>query len=158
MLQRLQHAQMAAIEHYGRERIRESNSIAHVITATTMLSKLMDAETRHVSLSAFGLDDALASVFIECLGALRGQTLDDTQMPMGIDDLCRALRVGIFQPRNEKYGNTFGNFGAVGVVIRLLDHAQVLGTTGNLMSAAHMANYAAMAMILLLDRDPEFLS
>ena len=158
MLEALEKVQLAAINYYCREKVQAEGSMEHVLMSTSFLAKFVDAEMRHVSLSPHGLADSLSRIFVECLCAIRGKNIDGIDMPRGLEDLCSTLRNQVFLPRNEKYGNTFGDFGAVGVVIRLMDHAQALKYTSQMMSVAHIANFAAMAMVLLVDSDPDFLS
>jgi hypothetical protein len=155
-LEQMRLAQKRAIAYFGK--VPTSGEASHVIVSCSSLRRLMDAETRHVTLSRHGLAEGLTQVFVECLCTLRGRTVGVLTIPKNLDEVCTMLREEVFAPRNEKYGDSFIDFGAVGVVIRLLDHAQAFERTGDIMSVAHIANYAVMSLILLIDSDPEFLS
>lgn len=130
------------------EGVPDDGGVDVVLSVCASLRRLMDAEIRHVTLSAMGLERTLARVFVECLSALRTEEEDS------VNEICTWLREDVFAPRNAMYGDSFMDFGAVGVVIRLLDHVHVLesGQTDverRSKSLAHIANYATMALVLL---------
>ena len=128
------------------EGVPDDGGVDVVLNVCGSLRRLMDAEVRHVTLSATGLERTLSRVFVECVSALRAE--DGTS----VNKTCVWLREDIFAPRNELYGDSFIDFGAVGVVIRLLDHARALESVGGEQrdkSLAHIANYAVMALVVL---------
>jgi hypothetical protein len=140
----LQQAQDRAINIM--EGVPQGGGVDVVINICTSLRRLMDAEIRHVTLSSTGLERTLARVFVECVSALQ------TEDGASVNKTCAWLRDEVFAPRNERYGDSFIDFGAVGVVIRLLDHARALETAGDEqreMSLAHIANYATMTMMVI---------
>ena len=153
-VQQLHRVQKRALEFYLRDnQMPPESGIDHVLLACDPLTRLMDAEVRHVTLSARGLAETLTRIFVESLCALRQRK----DMPDDVGEVCRVLREDVFAPRNQKYGDTFAGFGAVGVVIRLLDHVHAL-RDGRTESVMHIANFAAMTLVVLIDDDKEFLS
>ena len=139
--------QRRVLAFYG-PRVPDTGSRDHVLQACWSLKNLVDAETRHATLSAEGLARTLARVFVECLCA----------MPSDIDEACEYLVAEIFEPRNAKYGDSYRDFGAIGVVIRLLDHVRVLEHNhADSMSVYHIANYSIMAFELLIEADEDFI-
>lgn len=141
-------------------------SVDHVLVAAKALDRQLDCEIRHVTLSLTGLNRSLSSLFVECLLALRGRDIElpdgrRRAVPVDAEYACRVLR-DVFEAKNAAYGDSFGDHGAAGVVIRLLDQvSKVERADGDLKRATglvHIANFAVMAMMLLVDNDPEFLS
>lgn len=161
--------QRRTLDFYGREKLPPTGSVDHIQVVGNQLHNLLDSETRHVTLSRTGLARGLAHVFVECVCALRGRDLNlpdgrRKRVPADFDGVVDILVDDVFAPKNEAYSDSFGDYGAVGVVIRLLDKVHDLRSREHKShepvskSVAHIANYAAMAISLLIDSDPEFLS
>lgn len=148
-VEQIQRVQKHIINFYDRT-LPEESSLDHVLLACAPLERLMDAEVRHVTLSSNGLAETLTRIFIECMCALRGR--DD----MPVDDYgVRARICQVFAEKNRFYHDTFSDFGAVGIVIRLLDHVHAL-RDGNARSLIHIANYVCMTVVVLWDADKDF--
>jgi hypothetical protein len=167
-LQQLADVQKQALHFYG-ESPPEAGSVDHVVTMASSLRRFLDSEVRHVTLTKSGLADVLCRVFVECLCALRGRDLNladgrRRKMTMNLDGVCVLLREEVFAPKNAIYGDSFADYGAVGVVIRLLDKVRELEKIDHKAhepistSVAHVANYATMALMILVENDPEFLA
>lgn len=157
--------QKRALSTYGDMPDLGSGGIDHVLVAVSALRKLLDAETRHVTLSVLGLGPTLAGVFGECVCVLRGRNYSTAgrhlAMPLTVQGVCDQLR-DVFEDKNKIYDNSFTEHGAVGVVIRLLDQASKARTMAPGIdrdtAIVHIANFASMAMLLLVDREPETLA
>lgn len=164
MIDAMTAAQQMAFDTWDKPMPRHS-SVEHVMSAGFDLSKLVDAEIRHVSMIERGLQQTLSRLFIECVQVMRG---GDIQLPTGARlrlpmepvGVCTALVDNVFKPKNEAYGNSFARFGAVGVVVRLMDklaeledaHAAWIadGQRGPLPKPLpHVANYATMTLVVM---------
>lgn len=158
--------QERAVAHFGLDKVPEQSDAQHIVFVGMSLKRLVDAETRHVSLTGLGLVESLSRLFVECVCALRGRDIKlpngtRKRMPLDIQGVCQALVHDVFEPKNKVYDNSFVEFGAVGVVIRLLDKVhdlehvarkEPLAFTGPApKSIAHIANYATMALVVLED-------
>jgi len=141
--------------------IPKTGSTDGVLQMAGSLSQLIDAEVRHVALLYLGLRDTMTRLFVECLCALAGSVIKDSgeyiSMPRNHDGICEVLCHRVFAPRNKKYDDSFSCAGAVGVVIRLMDHVNRLRHNGDQMSIAHIANYVVMAMALIEEAEEDFL-
>jgi hypothetical protein len=157
------------LDFFPRNKIPDTGSVDHILVVGDQLHSHLDAETRHVTLSRLGLPQALARVFVECVCALRGRDLNlpdgrRLRIPVELDAVVDILVDQVFAPKNEAYSDSFGDYGAVGVVIRLLDKVHDLKARDHKdheplsKSVAHVANYAAMAIILLVEDESGFLS
>jgi hypothetical protein len=148
-VQQMKNVLASALVFYGREKIPETSDFDHVYQVADALRDLMDAELRHVALYPAGLVRTLCRLFVECLCLLRdrrGGTIKSVSDWL-IDD--------VFAPKNALYDDSFSDFGAVGVVIRLLDHVKALkAIDGDRDRAlAHVANYSLMTLVLLSESD-----
>lgn len=161
--------QRKTLDFYGRGRIPGTGSVDHILVVGNQLHNMLDSELRHVTLGRTGLNQSLAHVFVECVCALRGRDLNlpdgrRKRVPSELNGVVDILVDDVFAPKNQAYSDSFGDYGAVGVVIRLLDKVHDLRGCGHKVnepvskSVAHIANYAAMAIALLVESDPEFLS
>lgn len=164
-VEHMREIQEQAMAVYG-ELPDAGGSFSHVIVASRNLDSQLDSEVRHVTLSAQGLKHALSRLFVECLVSIIGCDItmpDGTRrkVPYEVHDACELLRE-IFRVKNDLYGNSFGRHGAVGVVIRLLDQvSKVEHATNDITRAsgvAHIANFSVMALMVLVEADPEFMS
>lgn len=157
-------AQALAMDTWGKG-VPPGTTIEHVLDAGRDLGRLVDAEVRHVSLIERGLQQTLSRLFAECVGAMVG---GDIQLPSGVRrrmplDPARVQEVlvnEVFVPKNEAYDNSFMKFGAVGVVVRLIDKLAELDAAyaawmvdeerGPLPKPLpHVANYATMTLVVL---------
>lgn len=147
----LARAQTRAFEVYG-DKIPDYGALDHVVMSCELLAHSLDSEVRHVTLSGSGLENALAQVFVEALCALRGREVDGKELPWDIRKIADHIRESVFASKNREYGSSFARFGAVGVVIRLVDQSSRMGR-GHAVTTSliHVANYAAMAMMMLLE-------
>lgn len=143
--------QQQALDVYGRERIPNTGGLETVLASCVRLRALMDAEVRHVTLLSTRLVETLADVFVECVCALveidHGEGHTTT-----FDEIVVYVREDVFAPKNAEYGDSFADYGAAGVVIRLLDNARRLehGSPAR-PNIVNMSNYAIMALMLLSD-------
>ena len=108
---------------------------------------MVDSERRHISINPVGLEESLSRLFVECLLALCNREVDGIRYPASPSLAAKTLREEVFAPRNDRYDDSFADFGPVGVIVRLLDHARVLEKTGDMRSLAHLANYSIMALM-----------
>ena len=134
----------------------EDGGIDHVVFVAERLRSMVDAEVRHLTLTSVGLASTLARLYTECVCALRGRRVSNHAIGQTADDVSAFLYDVIFAPKNQKYADSFRDFGAIGVVVRLLDQERVLQQTHTPLALAHIANYAIMAMDLLDDDDNFF--
>ena len=148
-VQQMKDVMASALVFYGREKIPTTSDFDHVYQVADALRDLMDAELRHVTLYPAGLVNTLRRLFVECLCLLRdhrGGTIENN---------CAWLIDDVFAPKNALYDDSFSDFGAVGVVIRLLDHVKALKAVDvdRDRTLAHVANYSLMTLVLLTEHD-----
>jgi hypothetical protein len=141
-----------AIHFHNQDGPPEAGGMDHVIFIAESLRGLVDAEVRHLTLTSTGLVATLARLYTECVCALRGRRIEQHVVGQAANDVATFLYDTIFVPKNEKFGDSFRDFGAIGVVVRLLDQQRVLQMTQAPLALAHIANYAIMALALL--REP----
>lgn len=153
-VQQMKDVLASALVFYGREKIPATSDFDHVHQVAGSLRDLMDAELRHVTLYPAGLVGTLCRLFVECLCLLRDRRGGTTK------DVCDWLIDDVFAPKNALYDDSFSDFGAVGVVIRLLDHVKALKAPDQDQdrTLAHVANYSLMTLVLLSERNHGHLS